>query len=60
MSCELIGAVKGERAFSTESCLLALREESRDSQKIWDDANKVKLKSLVKYLESLDRHIYHT
>ena len=53
----MVGAVTGERAFSTANSLLALREEILDGLKSRDDTNKAKLKGIVKYLESLDRHL---
>ena len=46
-SSELIASIPGERKFSTSGRLLVLREETRDRQKIWYDANDAKLKGLV-------------
>ena len=37
----------GVGKFSNVDQLLALREERRDGQKIWDDTNNAKLKELV-------------
>ena len=57
----LIVVITGERGFSTAGHPLVLREESRDGKNIWYDANKAKLKGLVKDLEALNRRlIFHT
>ena len=40
---EPIGSEKGDRAFSTSDHLLPLREESRNGQQIWDNANDAKI-----------------
>ena len=51
---KLIGAVTGERVFSIDDQILALREEMSNGQKIRDDGNEPKLKGLVKELEEFD------
>ena len=47
----------GESEYSAADCLLALREESRDGQKIQDDDNDAKLKVLVEYIKAPDRRL---
>ena len=51
---KLIGSVTGERLFSIDYQILALREEMCDGQKIQDDNNEPKTKGLVNYIEALD------
>ena len=53
-SRRLIGSVTGVSAFSTDNRLLVFREETRDGQKILDDANDTKLKGLVYDIETPD------
>ena len=60
-SSKLIGAVTGERVFSTSDHLLELREENRDGKKSHDDSNEAKLKELVKDLKAKYRRlVLHT
>ena len=42
-SCKLIGAVMGEREFSTTGHIRAVKAEWRDGKKYWDVTDYVKL-----------------
>ena len=53
-STELIWSVTGKGKLSTTNHPPELREERRDRQKIWDDANNAKLRGLVENLEAPD------
>ena len=44
---EIIRDVAGEEAFSNNDHILVLREERKNEQKNWDDANDAPLKVLV-------------
>ena len=54
---ELIRSVMEESMFSNTDHPLMLMEESFDGQKKWDDANDVKLKGLVRDLDTTKGHI---
>ena len=56
-SRELIGAITGERSFSTTDHLLALREERRDWKKRQYESNEAKLKEPVKELKATDSRL---
>ena len=46
-SYDLIDAVTGEREFSTDDHLWAVKEDMRYGKKGWDDANDAKPKGIV-------------
>ena len=53
-SMELIWSVTGRGKLSTTNHPLEIREERRDRQKIWDDANNAKLKEIVDIIKATD------
>ena len=57
ISSKLIGYITGDRSLSTANCLMDLREEKHDRQKIWNDPNKTKLRGLVNYIAAPDRRL---
>ena len=55
MICDLIGAVKGERDFSTANHIRAVKGERQDGKKYWDAVNDAKLQEIVSNQSALKK-----
>ena len=56
-SCDMNGAVTGEREFSTADQIWAVKEERRDGKKYWDVVNDAKLWGIISDQDAFEKRL---